>query len=258
MTPLALARAADTLLAARRAGVPVAELPADCIPADVDQGFRIQAEIARRSGGTLGWKVGGLTPEQRAKAGVTRPIGARLPQGTVLASPARAKASNYVKPLIECELAFRLGRDLPARGMPYSSADVADAIEAMHPAIEIADSRVPAGTSTALFLADGMGNGGFVYGAPITDWRGVDRGAAAVQLRINGNPIASGNGALVLGDPFLAVVILANHPLPGSDGLARGAFVTTGSLTGVAPVAGGDEVVADFGPLGQVEVRFQR
>jgi 2-keto-4-pentenoate hydratase len=75
-------------------------------------------------------------------------------------------------------------------------------------------------------------------------------------LHVDGCEAARGTGAAVLGDPLRALVLLANNPPPHGPGLRRGDFVTTGSLTGMTPVAPGASAVADFLFLGKVEVSF--
>ena len=40
------------------------------------------------------------------------------------------------------------------------------------------------------------------------------------------------------------------------DGIKAGEVVSTGTCTGVTPIAPGQTLVADFGDLGRVEVRF--
>ena len=58
----------------------------------------------------------------------------------------------------------------------------------------------------------------------------------------------------MLGDPRAALTWIANaHRLRG-QGLAPGDIVTTGVCGRPVPIAAGDEVVAEFGPFGQVSV----
>ncbi len=256
MTSLDLPRAAAAFTAARDNACLLEELPADALPASLEDAYRLQAELARLSGGYRGWKVGALNAEQQARIGVDRPTAARLLSAFVHAAPARLSHRRFVRPLLECELAFAMAADLPPRALPYGEDEVAAAIAAMHLAIEIADSRLPPQPSLAMNLADAMASGGFVIGPSIAAWRDLDRGRVEVVLRVNGAEAARGTGAKIIGDPLRAVTVLANNPVPGSPGLRRGDFVTTGSLTGMTPVAPGDAAVAEFGPLGKLEVIF--
>lgn len=256
MTPLDLQRAVAAFAAARNEARLIEPLPPDAIPTTPEEAYRIQAELARLAGGWRGWKVGGLTPEQRARIGVDRPTAARLLEPFIYTSPVLVPHRRFVKPILECEIAFAIARDLPPRATPYGEDELYAAIGAMHLAIEIADSRLPPLPSLAMNLADAMASGGFVIGPAIASWASMDRGAIEVVLKVNGVEAARGSGATIVGDPLRAVAVLADNPVPGSPGLRRGDFVTTGSLTGMTPVAPGDVAVAEFGFLGNVEVTF--
>jgi 2-keto-4-pentenoate hydratase len=256
MTPFDLQRAADALIAARTEARLIAALPPDACPTTMDEAYRVQAEIARRTGGYRGWKAGSLTPEARAAAGIDRPTGARLLTPFVHDAPARLSHARFVVPTLECEIAFEMARDLPPRDAPYGLDDVVAAIGAMRLAIEVADSRLPPKPPTPLNVADAGANGAFVVGPAVPSWRSMDRGAIEAVLRIGGREAARGTAAKILGDPLRALVLLANNPPPYGPGLRRGDFVTTGSMTGMTPVAPDDAAVAEFGFLGTVEARF--
>ena len=256
MTPFDVACTADALAQARAAARLVAGLPPDAAPRTMDEAYRVQAEIARRCGGYRGWKVGSLTPEARAAAGIDRPTGARLLTPFVHLSPARLSHARFVTPTLECEIAFEMAEDLPPRAEAYTTDEVIAATGAMRLAIEVADSRLPPKPPTPLNVADAGANGAFVIGPAVLSWRSMDRGAIEAVLLVNGREAARGAGAKVLGDPLRAVVLFANNPPPHGPGLRAGDIVTTGSLTGMTPVAPGDRAVATFGFLGQVEVSF--
>ena len=256
MTPFDLQRAASALVAARAEARLVEALPPDAVPATPAEGYRVQAEIARLCGGHRGWKAGALTAEAQAAAGIDRPTGARLLSLFFHEAPARLSRRRYVAPTLECEIAFELASDMPPRATPYSLDELHAAIGAMHLAIEVADSRLPEPRSTAMNLADAGASGAFVLGPRVLSWRSMDRGAIEVSLEVNGAEAARGAGSRILGDPLRAVLLLANAPVPHGPGLRRGDIVTTGSLTGMTPVAPGDRAVASFGFLGKVEVEF--
>lgn len=256
MTPFDLQRAAEALIAARAEARLLAALPPDATPATMDEAYRVQAEIARRAGGYRGWKAGSLTPEARAAAGIDRPTGARLLTPFVHDGPARLSHARFVVPTLECEIAFEMATDLPPRTAAYTLDEVIAAIGAMRLAIEVADSRLPPAPPTPLNVADAGANGAFVIGPAVRSWRSMDRGAIEAVLAVNGREAARGAGAKILGDPLRAIVLFANNPPPHGPGLRAGDIVTTGSLTGMTPVAPGDHAVATFGFLGQVEVSF--
>jgi 2-keto-4-pentenoate hydratase len=241
---LAKARAAARVLDLQEAGGEVAS---------VADAYRVQDALAAVHGAVRAWKVSALTPEQQRGYPTDRPVGGALFAPFVHGTPARLALKSFVAPLMECEIAFLLGRDLPARGTPYTRAEITEAVEAMVPAIEIADCRWPSTAPDLLKLADDMGNGAFITAAPLRDWRNVDLKGREVVLTLDGAEVARGPCAKVLGDPLVGVVGLANaQPLP-AGGLKRGQIVTTGTcITPIAMKTG--KYVADFGALGRLEM----
>ena len=67
---------------------------------------------------------------------------------------------------------------------------------------------------------------------------------------VDGEQTGQGDASLVLGNPFSALLWLANE----GPGLAAGDWISTGTLTGLAPLTAAASVVGDFGELGQVRL----
>lgn len=222
----------------------------------VDDAYRVQSELAALADGDIrGWKVTALTPQDQSKFSSSRPVAGILLDRYVHRTPATLALSQLVTPLLECEIAFVLGADLPPRSTPYDRCEIEAAVEAVVAAMEVADSRVTASAPDLMKLADSMGNGAFVVGEPVSGWRGLDLTDIAIRLKADNGERQNGNSARILGDPFLALLALANaQPLP-AGGLKKGQIITTGTCTTpVKPREG--EYVADFGPLGELRVSF--
>ncbi|MBI3451881.1 MAG: hypothetical protein HY057_03445 [Rhodospirillales bacterium] len=258
MTPTALAEAAGLIETARRTARLLGALPESCRPASLGDSYNIQAELAQRAGGVAGWKIGALAPAQQARLGVDRPLAAPLLAPLVHASPAHLHVYRFIAPMIECEFAFALVCDLPPRPAPYDRAEVDAAVGALHPAIEIADARLGPAPAAPSYLADCMANGAFICGPAYPAWRALDLPRQAVVLHIDGREVARGAGAAIAGDPFAAVVALANAQPSAGEGLKAGQIITTGSCTGMLPIVGGSAAVADFGPLGEVRLTMEK
>lgn len=242
---------AAKLARARATSQPLALSDDDGTVHEVVDAYRVQDALAATQGAVQGWKVSALVPEQQRLYATDRPVAGPLFAPFFHHTPARMALNAFIAPLLECEIAFLLGRDLPPRAAPYARAEIEAAIEAIVPAMEIADGRWPAEARDLLKLADDMGNGAFVAGAPVYGWRDIDLRGRDVVLRLNGLEIGRGPCAKVLGDPLRGVVALANaQPLP-AGGLRRGQIVTTGTCTVPLPLKAGD-YVADFGDLGRV------
>jgi 2-keto-4-pentenoate hydratase len=260
--------AARTDLArARRDARAIAAWPSERMPRDLAEAYRLQAAVAAELGDVGGWKVAAVTEAQRRALGVDRAIGAPLLRSRMhdaQSSVATLRLADFIAPRLECEFAFELARDLPCRpSEPYTRAEVAAAIRALRIAIEIVDWRLPRGLGALAELADGFNNGAFVAGPAIEAWAGIDLGATAIVLRRShdgqSDDIAEGNGQAILdGDPFGTVVMLANAPPDAARGLAAGDIVTTGSCTGAPRVPGEGAYRAEFAQLGSIDFVFGR
>ncbi len=255
------------LTRARRDARPLAEWPVERRPGDLAEAYRLQAAVASNLGDVGGWKVAAVTEEQRRALGVDRPVGAPLLRSRMRDSravAAKMRLADFIAPRLECEFAFELARDLPHRpGEPYTRAEVAAATFALRLGVEIVDWRVPRGLGALTELADGFNNGAFVAGPAIVAWAGIDFATTGIVLRRNhdgrSDEIAAGNGHAILdGDPFGTVVMLANAPPDAARGLVAGDIVTTGSCTGAPLVPGEGAYRAEFAKLGSVEFDFGR
>lgn len=243
------AEEAARLLCLARGGEPLAELPADCRPLSDADAYQIQDAVVRRLGETIGgWKIG---VETEAAAAFCAPIFARM----IRQSPAAYSAAELRLIGIEGELALRLGRDLPPRAAPYDRAEVI-AGATLHPAVEVVDSRFPDPRVLArpVMLADNYGNGGLVYGPAVPDWQERDLAATRIAITADGRPFAD-SSAGVTRDPVAALVEFANL-MRERGGAKAGAFVTTGSWTGMVFTRHGAKISARFGPLGRVDITF--
>jgi 2-keto-4-pentenoate hydratase len=240
---------AARLLCAARGGPPLHELPPQCRPQSDDDAYDIQNAVARRLGETIGgWKVGAASA---GNAAFCAPIWTKM----IRPSPASYEARELRLIGIEAEIGFRLGRDLPARAAAYDRKEVTEGA-ALHPVIEVVDSRYADFRSLdrATILADNFANGGLVFGAAVPNWEALDLAATTITVTESGEPFASSSGGAAR-DPIAALIDFANL-ISGRGGIKAGAFVTTGSWTGMVFTKRGATIVADFGPLGRVEVAF--
>ncbi|MBL6457581.1 hypothetical protein JMJ55_19795 [Belnapia sp. T6] len=248
---------ADLLLAARRDGRQVAALPPHLVPTDADAAYAVAAEVAARLGwAPLGWKVAGTNDVMRARLRMPEPIFGRS-FGPLLASPVRLDHAALLDPIVEAEFFFRLARDLPPRATPWTEAEVAAAVDAVHAGVEVAECRFPTAALppfTAI-LADGSGNGRYVLGPAIPDWRD-GLAAMPVVVAVDGTPRRHGSGAEVMGDPLRSLVWLANRLPRAGTHLRAGEWVSTGTATGMLAPPRGARVTACFGSLPEIIMDF--
>jgi 2-keto-4-pentenoate hydratase len=160
----------------------------------------------------------------------------------------------------EAEFAFRLARDLPGTGESYAMTEVLSAVDAMHLAIEVPDSRYEDFTVVGApqLIADDACACWFVLGGAAPEgWRDFDLAQHNVYGFKNHEAASSGSGANVLGDPRLALTWIANEVVRFGDGLRAGDVVTTGTCIQPIAVQPGDHVRMDFGVLGAIETRLR-
>ena len=253
-------RAGEWLHRAHGARERFAPLPAELAPRTVAEAYAIQGEYvamrARTLGSVVGYKIALTTPAMRAMVGLDDAIAGQMLEKSVLRGPARVRAGDYVRLLVEFEIAVELAEDLPAVGAPYTRDKVAQAVAAVMPALELADDRdadyagLPA--NPLMLIADNAWNEGAVLGKAVRDWKAIDLGALRGVALINGKAVGEGYGRDVMGHPLEALAWIANNLAAHGLGLWRSDVVITGSLVTSKYPKAGDELRFEAGALGTV------
>ena len=230
-------------------------------PAGEAEAYAVQRGITEVSGCEVaGFKIGATAQAAMDVLGVDGPFFGPLYRETFHHDGAAIRLPMAHAPGIEAEFVVGLASDLPPRDAPWPVEEVRRAVAWVASGLEIVGTRLESGLAGAgvLAIADGAANIDFVLGPTDGDWRGADLSAHPVVLRVNRAEAASGNsGMLVFGDPIAGVAWLANRPEVAPRGLRAGDAITTGTCTGIRPLSPGDEVAADYGPLGVVSARFE-
>ena len=240
------------------------QLPEHCRPLSRAAGYAIQARLPEASGReVLGWKIAATSAAGQAHINVSGPLAGRIFSGQVLAAGAEVPAKGNRMRVAETEMAFMMGQNLPARDTPYTEQEVMAAVRGLHPSIEIPNSRFAEFTQAgeAQLLADNACAHQFMLGQAAADgWRTLDLSShpvhAQVTRRDGSRWTRQGSGAAVLGDPRTALTWLVNELSAIGVGLKAGQFVTTGTCMVPLEISEGDSVLADFGPLGTIGMRF--
>jgi 2-keto-4-pentenoate hydratase len=255
-----IAAASRALQGHWRAGTRFDGLDALQRPHNREEGYAIQAEIERASNAKLfGWKIAATSEAGQKHINVPGPMAGRILQETLIEDGGTTPMAGNGMRVAEPEFAFRMRTDLPPRPLAYSVAEVLDAVDTLHPAIEIPDSRfadfVSAGE--AQIIADNACAHLFVLGAATAaNWRARDLIEERPVITMRGERFI-GHGKNVLGDPRVALAWLANELRTLGITLRAGEVVTTGTCHPPLPIQSGDRVEADFGVLGKVLVGFR-
>jgi 2-keto-4-pentenoate hydratase len=257
-------RIARSLAGHRLARTRLPRLAEGARPHDEAAAYAVQARLHELlaeggQGRVAGHKIGCTTPVMQRYLGIPNPCAGMVFDSRTWRSGARLPMAAFVAPGVECEIAVRLGRDLPPRDADYTAAEVAQAVETMLPAIEVVDDRYVDYRSFDLptLLADDFFNAGCVLGEPIGDWRTLDLAGLVGITRINGREVGRGRVGDVEGHPFAPLAWLATSLSRRGRGLLRGEFVLTGSVVETRWLAPGDDVVVSIEGLGEVRAVFE-
>ncbi|MEO7028271.1 MAG: fumarylacetoacetate hydrolase family protein [Acidobacteriaceae bacterium] len=242
---------ANLLMDARRAGHRLTDLPKGLRPVNAEEVDAIQDMMARGYGDIGGWKIGATTPE-------ATPSFCPMPADWIGSSGSLLSGERWNYRVVEAEIAFLVGEDLPPRAAAYSREEVLAAVASCHPAIEVLETAFvdPTAVAPNSMLADLQRNGGFFYGAAFADWKKTDFNAERVTLAVDGSVRVERTGSNTSGDLLRLLPWLANEGAARTGGLRAGQWITTGSWTGNTPAFAGADVDVEFSTAGRVSVRF--
>ncbi len=228
----------------------------------VDDAYAVQRayvglQIEDRKTRPIGYKVGLTSKRMQAMCAIDSPIGGVVLADRMHVSGVRLDGANYGRFGLEFEIAARMGRDLRPGAAPVGFDDVASAVAAVCPAIEIVDDRhCDYATLNVLSLvADNSWNAGVVLGTFRDSW--PDLAEIVGQVSTNGARVDQGKGSDVLGHPFHSIVWLANHLAASGETLRAGDIVMTGNMVTTKFPTETTDVRLDAGELGGVELQVR-
>jgi len=250
-------RIAALLAAAWRENRVIEPLAEDIRPKTPAEAYKLQAAIMKSLGlEVAGWKVGATGSVARKLLKARGPFAGAILAGRIYKTGAEIPSEAYPMRGLEGEIAFKLGKDLPARAKPYTMAEVKRAIASVHPAIEIVSSRwaLWPGVGLPSLIADHGSNAALVIGRPFADGD-IDLDQLAVSMSVDGQEVGKGTGADVIGGPHASLLWLANLLRRGT-GLTAGQIVSTGTCTGLFKAAAKTKVAARYAGKVRVELTF--
>jgi 2-keto-4-pentenoate hydratase len=233
-------------------------LPEDCRPKRLRDGYEIQHELETLQGAAIGWKIAATSKAGQQHIGVDAPLAGRLFKRFAHGDGARLPAGHLHMRVAEAEFAFKMAQDLPARGEVITTGTITAARRAGQEGVKLWESRYaafPTNEEPSL-VADDSCAAYFILGPEAKVWRLADLPTHKVAARKNGEIVAEGSGANVLGDPREALAWIANDLQGRGDFLRAGEVITTGTCVKPVTIAPGDSIVMDFGELGSVKASF--
>jgi 2-keto-4-pentenoate hydratase len=260
LPPEEIENAARILHEARVTHRQIAALPDHCKPRSLADGYAIQEALSKRMGGEIvGWKIGCVAASAQKLAGTDQPFSGPVLKQDLYASGSRIGHHACFVRALQAEFAVRLANDLPACNAPFALDQVKNAIAVVFPALEVADSRYleSEAVGAASLIADGAKAGILVFGQHSARVSDVDLTDGQIVLWVNGERVAQGSGRNVMGNPLCSLQWLANAMARRGASLKSGQIISTGTCFRSYFAQRGDRAVADFGPLGTVEVEFE-
>ncbi len=203
----------------------------------------LEAEL----GAPVGVKVGFTSKAVQDRFGLKSPVAGALFAPMLLPDGARLSLAGSRTPFYEADLVVTV-RDASIM-QARTREEVVAALRDVRPFIELPDLALQKGVAPSGPLMAS-------YGA--TPWRGVlgrgiaisdlsdpvaDLGALSVELRVDGEPVDTGKGDMLLGHPLDVVLWLVRQ---GGYDLHAGSVISLGSLGQLHPAASGHRVRADY------------
>jgi 2-oxo-hept-3-ene-1,7-dioate hydratase len=218
-------------------------------------GRGMRAQLARRDveladgARQVGWKIGFNTPAIQQAFGLSDPVVGYLLDRGVTTDGATVSLDGWTAPAVEVEVAVRVGDDGGVAGLA--------------PALELVDLDISFDDIEPV-LANNICQRGVVFGDEVP---GVDPWAVVANVTRDravrdGGGADSGQlvaeGGRISEDPATTVDFVRSFLAAHGSSLEPGHRIIAGSVVPPIPVAPGDSLDVDFGPLGRLSVRFAR
>lgn len=226
---------------------------------DFDDAYAIQ-EIIRdrkiaRGARIIGLKAGLTSFAKMKQMGVETPVFGFLADYFAIPDGGECKVSELIHPKVEPEIAFVTKTALKGPGCHIGS--VLAATDFVIPGIEVIDSRYrDFKFDLKSVVADNTSASRFVVGGQPLQVAGIDLRTIGIVLEKNGEAVAFGAGAAVLGHPAAAIAMLANHLGARGQEIPAGSLILSGGITEAVAVTAGDNVTLRVQHMGSTSIRF--
>lgn len=259
LTPETIARIAEHLETCQLQARDTPKITDDHPEMDWDDAYAIQDVILQRKlargARVVGLKAGLTSHAKMKQMGVTDPVFGFLVDEYNLAEGATVNTAELIHPKVEPEIAFVLKHALKGPGCHIGA--VLAATDFVLPGIEVIDSRYrDFKFDLKSVVADNTSAARFVVGGQAVRPEQVDLRTVGVVLEKNGQPVALGAGAAVLGHPAAAIAMLANHLGRRGQEIPAGSLILSGGVTEAVAVNAGDNVSLRVQGMGSVSLRF--
>ncbi len=264
LTPEQINHAALDLDRAERERAQTRPLTLELRDMDMDDAYAVQKawvdmKIARGAQIT-GYKIGLTSRAMQQVMNITTPDFGVLLDEMLFPSGSTITAGDFLDPRIEAEFGFVMKK--PLQGENVTVEEVMDATDYVVPALELISARSTrtdpeTGYTRTVFdtIADNAANAGYIPANQHFDPAEVDLRWSGALLYLNGEIEESGLGGAVMEHPANGICWVCKRFARHGVGLEPGQFVLSGSFTRPVAIKPGDEIVADYGAMGKIEIR---
>ncbi len=222
----------------------------------VADGYAIRREVdlLRMIDGAVpvGRKVGLATRQGQLKRGLDEPFWSYLFSTGEIPEGSTIDLRHYIQPMAEVEVAFQLAIDLDVPNLQQE--DVASAVSALYPAIEIVDARTDGWNRVAAeAIADSGMHGGFIVGPAAPNDGSIDLAGITARLRTGtAGPTPLGRTSELVGGPLGILTWLARKLVESGEPLRAGETIFTGTLVPPVALKPGNRYTAEFAGFGDM------
>ena len=226
---------------------------------DWDDAYAIQNEIKRRKVARgckiIGLKAGLTSHAKMKQMGVSTPVFGFMADYYAVPDGGECKVSELIHPKVEPEIAFVTKAELRGPGCHIGS--VLAATDFVMPGLEVIDRRYrDFKFDLKSVVADNTSAARFVLGGQPLQVAGVDLRTVGIVMEKNGQAVAFGAGAAVLGHPAAAIAMLVNHLAERGESLPAGSLILSGGITEAVSVQAGDNITLRVQGMGSTSIRF--
>ena len=258
-----ISQAAEFLINNRRLDQVADTLPSELQPTNWEEAYATQQVlvdqlVAEHGGQLVGYKIAATNPVAQEMLGVDGPLFGRLLSAFVHAAPVELSANDFQTRVLEPEYSFQMKEDVPTDEQDFTAESIAGYVAGVLPSIEIVNHHFTnlKQAGGMVLVCDNAIHGAWLHGEAHKSWADLDMINTEIQLLANGQLDSTGNGTNVLEHPLNALAWLANELPKFGLQLSAGDYVTTGLTTKVFAATAGDQITADFGSLGSVDLKF--
>ena len=239
-------------------------LPEKLQPKTINESYQIQNELkilylSLKDNICIGKKVGCTNKIAQKQVGIFEPFYGNLYSKFFNFSECKLLSSNFYKPYIEPEISFIIKNDINLNKAPFALKDAKNLFDNLVPSIEIVDFRFGDNIKEVginnLIITNGASEY-FIRSKEIYSINSINLNNHDIKLYINDKLEEIGNTKNVLGNPLNSAIWLVNKLSELGEPMLKGQYITTGTCTKAIPLKPNTNVIADFGSIGKITIKY--